>query len=158
MAPQQRPHRSKQDYATPPEFIRAVKELLRYTQFEHDFAADARNAQGLTYWDTEVDSLSLDKDTWCDAVGDGWGWLNPPFTNIGPWAERCMQLRRDGGKVALLVPASVGSNWFRDYVNGWAQVWALNPRLSFDGIGPYPKDCMLCLYGRPPGFNVWTWR
>ena len=60
--------------------------------------------------------------------------------------------------MAFLVPAAVGSNWFRDYVDGKALVLLLNGRLSFDGAGPYPKDCILCLYGIEPGYEVWSWR
>mgnify|MGYP001569823111 CR=1 FL=1 len=156
--PKQKPGRSKQDYATPVEFMDAAKNYLGISAFEADFAADVQNAKGLLYWDIEIDSLSMNRGSWRAIVANGWGWLNPPFAHITPWAKRCKELKEDGGKIALLVPAAVGSNWFRDYVFRVANVIALNGRLSFDGIAPYPKDCMLCLYGDEPGFDVWNWR
>jgi hypothetical protein len=63
-------------------------------------------------------------------------------------------------KIALLVPASVGSNWYRDYVDRYAYVLFLNGRIDFIPGEPYPKDCMLVLYGysNKPGNRVWTWR
>ena len=156
--PKQKPGRSKQDYATPWEFVHRVEDLLGIARFQHDYAADVTNSKGITHYDEQTNALAIGQKGWRQAVGDGWGWLNPPFASIREWAERCMQLKNDGGKVALLVPAAVGSNWFRDYVHGHARVYALNGRISFDGIGPYPKDCMLCLYGDEPGFDVWEWR
>ena len=157
--PQQRPHRSRQDYRTPAVFVQAVQWLLGVSHFQHDFAADARNSKGITHYDIQTDALKMDRSAWRQAVGADWGWLNPPFTDIGAWAERCVELRDDGGSVVLLVPASIGSNWFRDFVYRHASIVALNGRISFDGVGPYPKDCMLCLYGPSVqrNFHVWNW-
>ena len=37
---------------------------------------------------------------------------------------------------------------------------ALQGRLSFDGKAPFPKDCMLSVYGtgQRKEFEVWDWR
>lgn len=159
--PAQRPFRSKQNYGTPKNFIAATKARLRIAEFAHDFAADAENAQAATYFDEARDALSVPK--WADYCRDGWGWLNPPFTEIGPWARKCRETRDDGGAIAFLVPAAVGSNWFRDYVDGHAYVLLLNGRLAFMPDKPtwlYPKDCILALYDQytAPGYEVWDWR
>jgi hypothetical protein len=38
-------------------------------------------------------------------------------------------------------------------------VLGLNGRLTFKGTtAPYPKDCMLSVFGVEPGFDVWSWR
>ncbi len=158
--PDQKPGRSKQDYATPAVFIQAVKWRLGIDQFAHDFAADATNAKAPTWFDEATDSLIVPH--WETVIGDGWGWLNPPFAKIGPWAFRCHETARAGGHIAFLVPAGVGANWYRDYVHGKALVLALNGRIPFMPDKPtwlYPKDCILCLYGPSvtPGFDVWTW-
>jgi hypothetical protein len=157
--PRQKPHRSKQDYATPAVFIERLLLYLGAPFFQHDFAADAINSKGRTHYDALTDALKMTRADWRAAVGSEWGWLNPPFTNIGSWAERCMELMEDGGSIALLVPASIGSNWFKEFVYGHASIVALNGRLSFDGVGPYPKDCMLCCYGPKCErvFHVWSW-
>lgn len=161
--PRQQPYRSKQDYATPPVFIEAVKVRLGIEAFVFDFAADAIN-QKAPYWYSEADdALSHTPQRWADECRRGWGWLNPPFTTIGPWARHCALTKTYGGSIALLVPAAVGANWFREHVDGQALVLALNGRLAFMPDKPkwlYPKDCMLRLYSLSvqPGFEVWNWR
>jgi hypothetical protein len=105
----------------------------------------------------------------CRAVGvaqRGFGWLNPPFADICPWAKRCLETAAAGGQIAFLVPAAVGSNWFRDYCDpkttGMTHVLFLNGRLAFMPDKPkwlYPKDCMLVLYGYGyQSYEVWNWR
>jgi hypothetical protein len=85
-------------------------------------------------------------------------WLNPPFASITPWAAKCADEATQGAKILLLVPASVGSNWFRDHVFNQARVLFLNGRLTFVGCPTsYPKDCMLCSYGDEPGCEIWKW-
>jgi phage N-6-adenine-methyltransferase len=148
--PVQKPGRSRQTYATPIEFVTAVRRHLGIENFAIDLAADETNTVASRYFDEAMDSLSL---PW-DELWEGWAWLNPPFSHIGPWAKKCAECRQ---KVAFLVPAGVGANWFRDYVDGRAKVLLLNGRICFDGKDPYPKDCILALYGVTPGYEVWTW-
>lgn len=159
--PVQKPHRSKQNYATPEAFMVAAKRRLGIDRFLHDFAADEFNAKALTHFDEARDALSV-PDWHTYAVG-GWGWLNPPYKQIGPWAYACSQMKLNGGSIAFLVPAAVGSNWFRDYVDGHALVLLLNGRIPFmpnKAKWLYPKDCILCLFSPSvaPGYEVWTWR
>ena len=166
--PAQKPGRSKQDYATPAEFIRAVKRRLDVRgEFFMDFAASADNAKAFKFVSEQADGLSMsfkDRMTLSGAPAwRTWNWLNPPFADIAPWAAACAQFKRDGGQVAFLVPTSVGANWFRDHVHGQALVLALNGRLAFIEGKPrelYPKDCMLCLYSPwvSVGFDVWDWK
>lgn len=164
--PQQKPGRSKQDYATPKDFIAAVKTRLgipAHRQFAHDFAADRRNKQADTYYSAKDSAFNYSPSEWRVRCAMGWGWLNPPFNDITPWANRASLCKYEGGQIAMLVPASVGSNWFRDHVYQEALVLALNGRLAFMPDKPtwlYPKDCILCLYSEAiaPGFEVWDWR
>ncbi len=113
MTPEQKPGRSKQNYGTPENFMRAAKSYLGIERFVHDFAADRFNKKAATFFDEETDALSVPR--WeltlreCGGVLDGsWGWLNPPFSKIGPWAKRCAETKRAGGSMAFLVPAAVG--------------------------------------------------
>lgn len=153
--PAQRPGLSRQDYGTPREFIVAVKRRLKISSFVVDLAADALNAKAFRFYSKEQDALTKD---WRQFAGAGWCWLNPPFGHIDPWAEKCAA--SSPTNIAFLVPASVGADWYRDHVDRKARVLALNGRLSFDGKDPYPKDCVLALYGAGivPGFEVWNWR
>jgi phage N-6-adenine-methyltransferase len=155
--PIQKPGRSKQDYQTPPEFIKAVKNRLHIDEFKVDLAADFGNAQAPLWFNEEQDSF---KQNWAEAAKGGWAWLNPPYANITPWVEKAKQEADNGAHVAVLVPASVGANWWLHWVEPWAWQVYLNGRLTFVGeTAPYPKDCALLLY-TPWGFaghEIWRW-
>lgn len=143
MAPQQKPGKSKQDYQTPPEFLDALRTLLGIHEFSIDLAADRQNTVAARYYDEPMNSLS-DKHSW---VYDGWGFLNPPYHTIEPWVRKAWSESRKGAQIAMLVPASPGSNWWRDWVHKKAIILLLNGRLTFVGeTGPYPKDSALLLY------------
>lgn len=91
---------------------------------------------------------------------DGLLWLNCEFNDVTTWAARCKKEGAIGARIALLTPAMVGANWFRDLIAGHADVYYLNGRVCFDGKNPYPKDCMISIFG--PGATglsaVWDWR
>lgn len=156
--PAQKPGRSETVVSTPDVFIKAVKRLLVIEYFDADLAANLSNAKAPFFYAKEDDSLS---QNWKNAITrHGWGWLNPPYDDIAPWAMKCAMGNRN---IALLVPASVGSNWWRDWVHEIAHVKFLNGRVTFDGhTGPYPKDLALCLYCDRnlfhPGYDIWTWK
>jgi phage N-6-adenine-methyltransferase len=169
MAPTQRPYRSKQNYETPRAFLDATIRRLGIANFAWDLAAEPKNAvvsHYYTQWDNGLDPSVR----W--AFGRGaWGWLNPEFTHISPWVERAYREAHDNGaNTAVLIPASVGANWWRDFVHEKAHVLLLNGRLTFNVNGqpvrnakgqitPYPKDCALLLYSPEysPCYDVWTW-
>lgn len=151
-------HKSKQDYQTPPEFISAVEE--RFGKITFDLAASPENTKANLFFTKEADSL---KQQWHQHRGICW--LNPPFDFIGPWAKKCDQEScfdetRLGAKILLLVPASVGSNWFARHVFKKCLVIFLNNRITFvSQTTPYPKDCILAAYNfGEPGFEVWRWK
>ena len=141
--PVQKPGRSKQDYGTPREFLDALER--RFGPIEFDLAATDENTKGPAWFTPAVDSLAQD---W-DRLDVRLAFLNPPFGNIAPWAAKCAGSKRL--RVAFLIPASVGSNWWARHVHGRAEIVSfLRPRLSFDGRNPYPKDCALVLYNANP--------
>lgn len=158
---------SQQNFATPRIFGAAVLQRLNIDQFAHDFAASSENAVANCYWDEELNSLSRTPERWRMAltapdIENAWGWLNPPFDKIAPWAKACAALKETAGQIAFLVPAAVGSNWWHDYVHGRALVLFLNGRIPFDPKKPhwgYPKDLALCLYSATcePSYEIWEW-
>jgi phage N-6-adenine-methyltransferase len=155
MAPKQKPGRSRQDYATPPEFIAAVRRRLNIENFNLDVAANPANAVCVPYFTEEQDALS--QATWNYG---GWSWLNPPYANITPWVDKAWEQSMMGAQIAMLIPASVGANWWAEWVHNKAHTIFLNGRLCFDGKNPYPKDCALLLYTPYVwgGYEVWDWR
>lgn len=87
----------------------------------------------------------------CPVYGPTWGWCNPPFKACGAWAEKAyreFQRPRDTARnYMLLVPASVDSNWYREFVEPVAIRLFLNPRITFPPEkNPFPKPMMLALY------------
>ena len=154
--PRQKPGESRQDYPTPPEFIEAVEK--RWGPISFDLAATKSNAKALRFFSPKENSL---EQAW---PVKGINWLNPPYGKIQPWAKKCSDWVRENpdasSRILFLVPASVGSNWF------WSDVWpsaivhSIHPRISFDGIAPYPKDLILCEFGAllTSEMRRWEWK
>jgi hypothetical protein len=148
---------SKQDYETPRELLDPVE--ARFGTLEVDLACTAANAKApiALAWPV-VDSLTV---PWAEHFGDRIMWLNPPFADIEPWALKCKlegAKLRGPGRIILLTPAAIGSNWFAQHVHGNALVLGLSPRITYVGSSqPYPKDCMLSIFGAPIGFEPWRY-
>ncbi len=167
-APVQKPGKSRQDFPTPQDFLDAVSR--RFGSIDIDMACRRDNMvarRGVL--DGDIDSLAQDwgdpmyfdrDDNVTESGADlRVAFCNPPFANIDPWAAKCVECRSLSRWTLLLVPASIGSNWFAQHVNGKALVLGLNPRISFDGKAPYPKDCLLACFGfGASGFDVWRWK
>lgn len=149
--------RSKQDYATPVEFIGAF--ARRFGPIGFDLAANLRNTVARGFFSEEDDALSQNWHGLRTRPSE-WLWLNPPFSNIAPWVRKCSETRdaHPSVKIALLATASVGSHWWLDYVHNRSRVHLLRGRISFDGKNPFPKDCALCLYGLDADYREWDWR
>lgn len=149
--------RSKQDYGTPWEFIRAVE--ARFGRICFDLAATAENRKAPLHWGPDVGIDSLTRN-WATSHPTGNLWLNPPFANIEPWAKKCATEGADRqGLLLFLTPASIGTEWFSRHVHRNALVLGISPRLTFEGTSdPYPKDLMLSVFGfGMHGFDVWRW-
>lgn len=144
--------KSRQDYETPWEFIHAVE--LRLGKITADLAASDTNHKAPFYYTIARNSLA---QGWHELKGNLW--LNPPFGVIGPWAKKCRQEMDMGARVIMLTPASVGSNWYRDFIHKRALVLFPSPRIQFEGAeDPYPKDLMLSCFGWPVDFECWRWK
>ena len=147
--------RSKQDYGTPKAFMTAVER--RFGSIVCDLAADAHNTKSECWYGEDRDSLTV---PWALENPEGTLWLNPPFSDITPWAAKCSVERLSRtGLILLLTPASIGTEWFASHVHGQAMVLGLSPRLTFEGTtDPYPKDLMLSVFGYGmSGFDLWRW-
>jgi phage N-6-adenine-methyltransferase len=150
--PAQKPSTSKQDYQTDPAFVRAV--IKRWGPLSFDLAAHAGNHQCPRYYTVQQNSLVQD---WSSLAGNLW--LNPPFLDIDPWAAKCSRTElQPGSRILFLTPAAVSTNWFADHVFGRARVFAVRPRLTFEGhTAGFPKDMILSVFGDAPAFCLWRW-
>lgn len=169
---------SKQDYCTPRSFLNLVER--KFGPITWDLAATAAHAvtQGGRYFGPDH-VLPNERDALCPqlpwprATGLAWCWLNPPFAAIAPWAKKCAAEASRGCKILLLVPASIGSNWYWSRVAPYARTFSVG-RMVFverhaDGSetpvvdskgkpAPFPKDLMLAAYGLPSGLERWRWQ
>lgn len=152
--PAQKPGKSEQVVCTPPDFLKALKNKLGIKEFSWDLAADESNAVAAKFYTEEDDALI---QPW--TVG-GWAYCNPPYADIEPWVAKAGIESQMGANVAMLLPASTGSNWWKHYVHEKCLVLLLNGRIKFIGhTNYYPKDLVTLIYSPyARGYNVWTWR
>lgn len=162
---------SKQDYQSPANFIEAFE--LRFGPISFDLAASAHNKQHKCYFaapnSEDGNAIALDSlaQDWVDLSGkrprSSNLWLNPEFRHIKPWAKKCLEsapyLKNDTN-IPFLVPASVGSDWYNNYVfeKPCTHTIFLNGRLCFNGIDLFPKDCMLIMYGPKQDGKIEQWK
>lgn len=157
--PQQKPGESEQVVGSPRDFLDAVER--RFGPIGLDLAANSDN-HVCPLWFGPGSPLLGGEDSLAPSVswaGSPLRWLNPEFGDIEPWAAKCAAERRHAF-IALLTPASIGSDWFRDHLHHKALVLGLSPRMTFVGHDdPYPKDLILSVFGPLvcPGFDVWRW-
>jgi len=140
-------------YGTPLGLVKAIERDFDL-KFTFDLAADQESfvvrGQSIVHDDNEkvlgkfyfdINDNALIQD-WNNRSGDLW--LNPPFANIKAWAAKCETY--NNGTICMLVPASLGSKWFRDHCMG-RPVFVLDSRITFDGhTDPYPKDLMIVIF------------
>jgi phage N-6-adenine-methyltransferase len=143
---------SRQDFETPAEFMAAFTRYFGAAP-DWDLAASVTNTKAPRFFTEEQDSLAQDWNALRGIL-----WCNPPFANIRPWARKAAESESFRSRIYLLTPASIGANWYVEHVIPYARVYVLVGRLSFDGRGPFPKDCTLAVYGERPGLEVWRWK
>lgn len=160
---------SSGDIWTPWEFIRAVED--KFGLLWYDLAATDASAKAVNYITAERDcllvewsALPLQNDRHSRLL-----WLNPPYSNITPWAKKCAEESQNSARILLLVPGSIGANWYWNFVEPFADVYSVG-RMVFDNCfdkdgnivtTPYPKDLILCHYDslliRKP-MQRWKWK
>jgi phage N-6-adenine-methyltransferase len=170
--PKQRPGKSETVVRTPRDFLKAVKNFLGIKRFDLDLAASDDNAVAPDYFIMEDDSLSRGWARWVakNRKAQGWMWLNPPYDKIKPWTAKCLAEAENGARIALLVPAAIGTSWWREHIHNQARVYTVGRLYFLDKNGnpivspktgkptPYPKDLSLVLYGDEPGYDYLDWK
>lgn len=160
MTPPQKPGKSVQVVGTPAAFLDAVRARLGVREFAIDLAAGHTNAVCEPYFTPEMDALQQPWHQFC-GHGKGWGWLNPPFADIYPWAKKAADEAVLGAQVAMLVPDSPDTRWWFDHVRGRGYVAHLRQRIAFVGHADlYPKGLALVLYAPfiEGGECWWSWK
>lgn len=153
---------SSGDIWTPWAFIRAVEK--KFGKLSWDVAASIESAKAPKFLTKEQNSFSVE---WHKL--SGLSWLNCEFGKIAPWASKCAWEMTQGWRGLLLVPGSIGANWYWDAVEPYSNVYSVG-RMVFDNCfdrdgklvtTPYPKDLILCHYDqRVPRQKMrrWLWK
>lgn len=151
--------KSDQGVSTPWAFVHAVEQKF-WKPIAFDLAATLSNSKAEfagMHFSPADDSLTKH---W--HLLQGLLWLNPPYSDITPWARKCAEEMKKGAEILLLAPMG-GQNWYWDWVEPYAQVYSVG-RITFDGSkDPYPKDLVLCHYKpglghAPERMQRWKWR
>lgn len=149
----------REDWSTPVELFAT---LSRSHDFVVDLCASRQNAL-CDFWITEgIDIFSpLGKEVVRNAarardhVEQPYAWVNPPYQGSGKTglfiaraAELCMA---HGLGLVALIPASVGSNWWRESIDPFFDFVLFTPRLRFGGAQATAQfDSAVCVM-RSPG-------
>lgn len=152
--PAQKPHKSKQSYATPPELIAAVEH--RFGKIDFDLAASAENTKAPRFYSKEMDSL---KQSWSLGPSVKVAWCNPEFGLAGEFAEAAAKVRLLRRWTLLLVPMGA-QEWAVEHMWTQAYVLKLRGRVTFVGEEQgFVKDLVLAAYGFGlVGEEFWDWR
>jgi phage N-6-adenine-methyltransferase len=112
-------------WGTPPEII----EIARHSMGGIDLdpcssPAFNRIVQANRYYTIEQDGLSL---PWAGRV-----WLNPPYSNVAPWADKIIRTVEDGDVSAacVLTYAKTETIWWQSLYDAAASVWLPRGRLK----------------------------
>ncbi len=79
-------------------------------------------------------------------------WLNPPYSNPGPWVRRASEHAGAGNKVAMLINNDPSTRWWRDTLTaGVLGLWPERIRFGgdFAGGGAARFSCALILWHVP---------
>jgi len=93
-------------------------------------------------FDFDVDVAASDRNHLCkkyltekeDALKCSWGlnnWLNPPYSNIGPWVDKAIYEHNLGSTTVMLVPSDTSVKWFKRAFDSCNEVRFISGRLSF---------------------------
>lgn len=151
------PPENRQNWGTPPDLMSAIEK--RWGKPGFDLAASAENTKAEAFYSEDEDSLVQD---WITPKGLDplVRFCNPQYENIARYAEKCAEVRFLPRWTLLLVPASIDSNWFENYVHNKAFWCGLKGRVKFIGAKhPYMKPLMIAAYGfGVTGCSPWAWR
>jgi site-specific DNA-methyltransferase (adenine-specific) len=108
--------------------------------FNFDPFASRQNHKTKNYYTIKQDGLSV-----------GWNGLrcfvNPPYSKIREWVEKCYyEIRRGTDVIVLLVPARTDTKWFHSYI------YICNLMLKYDLL---KEGLSLEIAKTPPRFLLW---
>ena len=59
-------------------------------------------------------------------------WLNPPYSDIGPWLQKACETAQNGLTVLALVKHDPAVRWWNDWATKATEIWEPKHRINFD--------------------------
>ena len=89
-----------------------------------------------------------------DGLTKQWGtsnFVNPPYSDIEPWAKKCREEQLKGNLSVLLIPSRTSTHYFHDWILPFAELRFLRGRVKFlnqDGQQQQaaPFASVVCVY------------
>lgn len=94
---------------TPPWLYAAFNFMYRY---DLDAAALPESAHHERYYTPENDALKIDWSEDLKHIEKPKVWLNPPFSDIFPWREKCLEQQLKGVHTTMFVPHENRAQWW----------------------------------------------
>jgi phage N-6-adenine-methyltransferase len=115
------------EWTTPPEIV------AEYGDFDLDPCAREESAKATYFYTKADDGLAQD---WFGRV-----WVNPPYSNPAPWCQKAVAEIQAGRvtEVVMLLPGSIDTGWFHDWVVPYAEIHFRRGRIRFYGWDARPR-------------------
>lgn len=136
---------SSDEWSTPSELVHRF--ALEFGPFTLDVCARPENAKAASFYTLNEDGLT---QPWTGSV-----WLNPPYSDIGPWLAKARTEIENGCRiVCALIPSATDTAWWHDHVIGHAELRFIRGRVRFIGWQgtpiPAPRTpSVLAIYRKP---------
>ena len=97
-------------------------------EFAYDLAASEDNSLTGLYCSEEDSAFDRDPDSFLT----GAIWCNPPYSNITPWVNLCIDISVMSGQVvAMLIPSDTSVKWFKMAYESCTECHFISGRISF---------------------------
>lgn len=74
-----------------------------------------------------------------------YNFVNPPYSQLGKWVDKCIEQRSKGNHVLMLIPARTDTKAFQKIFEYGARITFIIGRLRFNDESPAPFPSMLVL-------------
>lgn len=73
--------------------------------------------------------------------------MNPPYSQIGAWVEKCYREgTQDNTLVVLLIPSRTDTKYFHNFIYGRSEIRFIKGRVKFGGKGSAPFPSMIVIF------------
>lgn len=136
------PQAHREDWRTPPEVVELVREVFGGTIHLDPCASPAASLAEVNFTGPDLDHGLAGAVDGLDAAWQGTVYVNPPFSSLRAWVEKCQREHQEhGAEVILLMPARTDTRAWHQHVSTASAVCLWRGRLTFVGApasAPFP--------------------